>query len=250
MRQVHLVGMGVGHRDQLTVQAVTALRQAQRFFIVDKGAPARALVDVRSEILRRHVPGRHDVSTIADPDRDRSPQDYEQAVANWHRARAERYEEALAELDDDGVGAFLIWGDPGLYDSTLRILEQVRDRGRVTFDITVVPGVSAIQALTAAFAVPLNRVGAPVHITTGRRLRDEGMTADDVVVLLDGAASWQHVDPTVEILWGAYLGTDDELLVRGRVGEVGPDIVRTRADARARHGWIMDTYLLRRSPTG
>jgi precorrin-6A synthase len=29
------------------------------------------------------------------------------------------------------------------------------------------------------------------------------------------------------------------------VGEVGPRIAALRSDARARHGWIMDTYLLR-----
>lgn len=46
-------------------------------------------------------------------------------------------------------------------------------------------------------------------------------------------------------LVGAYLGTPDELLVAGTVGEVGRRIVAMRADAQARHGWIMDTYLLR-----
>jgi precorrin-6A synthase len=41
------------------------------------------------------------------------------------------------------------------------------------------------------------------------------------------------------------LGTEYELLSSGTVGEVGAQIVAARAEARARHGWIMDIYLLR-----
>ena len=51
--------------------------------------------------------------------------------------------------------------------------------------------------------------------------------------------------PDTRIWWGAYLGTEDELLVAGTVGEVGTQIVALRAQARTRRGWIMDTYLLR-----
>ena len=45
---------------------------------------------------------------------------------------------------------------------------------------------------------------------------------------------------------GAYLGGPDEILRAGRLPEVAADIDATRAAARARKGWIMDTYLLRR----
>ena len=47
----------------------------------------------------------------------------------------------------------------------------------------------------------------------------------------------------------AYLGTPDEMLIAGTVGEVGERIARERAEARTRHGWIMDTYLLRAEST-
>jgi precorrin-6A synthase len=36
-----------------------------------------------------------------------------------------------------------------------------------------------------------------------------------------------------------------ELLIAGRVGAVGEEIRRVRAEARARRGWMFDTYLLR-----
>ncbi|HEY6573397.1 MAG TPA: precorrin-6A synthase (deacetylating), partial [Mycobacterium sp.] len=51
--------------------------------------------------------------------------------------------------------------------------------------------------------------------------------------------------PATKIWWGAYLGTPNELLIAGAVGDVGEHIATARAEARERHGWIMDTYLLR-----
>ena len=150
-----------------------------------------------------------------------------------------------AELGPDGVGAFLAWGDPSLYDSTLRILDGIKaEAAELDFTYDVIPGITAVQALTARHRIPLNEVGEPVLITTGRQLRKNGL-AGSAVVMLDGDCSFQACPPDTEIWWGAYLGTGDELLVAGRVGEVGRRIVALRAEARARHGWIMDTYLLR-----
>ena len=65
------------------------------------------------------------------------------------------------------------------------------------------------------------------------------------VVMLDADCSFLDCPPSTRIWWGAYLGTPDELLVAGTVGDVGDRYRRLRAEARARHGWIMDTYLLR-----
>jgi precorrin-6A synthase len=115
---------------------------------------------------------------------------------------------------------------------------------RLDFTYDVIPGITAIQALTARHRVPLNDVGEPVLITTGRRLREEGLPGS-AVVMLDGDCAFLGCPPATQIWWGAYLGTPDELLVDGTVGEVGERIAQVRADARERHGWIMDTYLLR-----
>ena len=100
--------------------------------------------------------------------------------------------------------------------------------------------------LAAQHAVTWNRIAGAVHVTTGRRLREEGMTADDVIVMLDSQNSFLGLDPATEIYWGAYLGTPDEVLLSGTVGSVGSQIEKVRAEARAEHGWVMDTYLLRR----
>ncbi|MGV9236654.1 precorrin-6A synthase (deacetylating), partial [Streptomyces nigra] len=93
-------------------------------------------------------------------------------------------------------------------------------------------------------------VARPVQITTGRRLA-EGFPdgVDDVVVMLDAHQRFrQYADEDLDIYWGAYLGTPDEILVSGPIAEAAPRIERLRAEARERKGWIMDTYLLRRNP--
>ncbi|TGV70333.1 precorrin-6A synthase (deacetylating), partial [Mesorhizobium sp. M00.F.Ca.ET.158.01.1.1] len=101
---------------------------------------------------------------------------YRSTVDDWHEAIAVIYEGLIRdEIAGDGCGAFLIWGDPSLYDSALRILERVRLRGNVAFELEVIPGITAIQALAASHKTALNRIGDPVLITTGRRLTEEGM---------------------------------------------------------------------------
>ncbi len=64
---------------------------------------------------------------------------------------------------------------------------------------------------------------------------------------LGASAQGCRLDPAgLEIFWGAYLGMPEEILLAGPLAEIAPRIAEVRAAARARHGWIMDTYLLRR----
>jgi precorrin-6A synthase len=242
-RRIHVIGIGAGDPDYVTAQAVRALNDTQVFFAMNKGDSKDDLVALRRLVCERFIrnPGYRFVE-LPDPRRARDG-DYRQAVADWHAARARLWAGAIeSELAPGGVGAFLAWGDPALYDSTLRILQRVG--AYVDIDYDVVPGITAIQALTARHRIPLNDVGEPVLITTGRQLREQGLSGS-AVVMLDADCSFRDCPPDTRIWWGAYLGTHDELLVSGTVGEVGAKIAELRADARARHGWIMDTYLLR-----
>ena len=242
-RRIHVIGIGSGDPGYVTAQAVDALNDTQVFFAMDKGAQKDDLVSLRRHICERFIrtPGYRFVE-LPDPPRAKTG-DYRQAVADWHAARAQVWAHAIeSELAPGGVGAFLAWGDPSLYDSTLRILATVA--ARVDIDYDVIPGITAIQALTSRHRIPLNDVGEPVLVTTGRQLRATGLSGS-AVVMLDGDCSFRSCPPRTQIWWGAYLGTPDELLVSGTVGEVGARIADLRVEARARHGWIMDTYLLR-----
>jgi precorrin-6A synthase len=252
VRTILVIGIGAGNPDQLTVQAVKALNRADAFFVLDKGAAKDDLVRLRREILGRHVDGEgYRIVEARDPERDRAPSDYTAAVSDWHERRAAMFERMiLDELDEDECGAFLVWGDPSLYDSTIDVIERILAGGEVTFEYDVIPGISSVHALTARHRIALNRVGGAVQITTGRRLARDGWPegVDDLVVMLDADCSFGTLDPEgVEIYWGAYLGTPDELLASGRLADVADEIRRVRAEARERKGWIMDTYVLRRS---
>lgn len=251
MMEMKVIGVGAGDPDHVTVQAVKALNQVDVFFVLDKGEVKQELVDLRAEILRRHA-GEREYRVVfgQDPERDRSSDAYVESVDDWRRRRADVCADLIAtELKDGQVGAFLVWGDPSLYDSTLAILDDILDRGELTFEIEVIPGISSVSTLAARHRVSLNQVGRPIQVTTGRRLAKSWPDdVDDVVVMLDAQTAFtQHTDQDAEIYWGAYLGTPDELLVAGRLAEVADQIVEVRAEARSRKGWIMDTYLLRRN---
>ncbi|MDF5754206.1 precorrin-6A synthase (deacetylating) [Spongiactinospora sp. TRM90649] len=250
MKRLLIIGIGAGDPDHLTFQGAKAIASADVFFVLDKGAAKDDLVRLRRELIEAHGREPYRVVAAADPERDRTAAAYAEAVEDWRSRRAGVYEALIRdELADGQTGAFLVWGDPGVYDSTLAVVEEVLERGAVAFEYSVVPGISSVSALTAAHRTGLTRVARPLHLTTGRRLADEGPTADDMLVMLDAQCAFAGLDD-FHIHWGAYVGTPDEILISGPVAEVGERIRETRAKARAEKGWIMDTYLLRRLPPG
>jgi precorrin-6A synthase len=246
VRHICVIGIGTGNPEHVTIQAINAMNAADLIFIPTKGAKKEELAEVRREICERYVQQAAGKTVeFAVPVREAKDRSYVQSVDDWHAAIAATYLGLIDGLPESGSAAFLVWGDPSLYDSTLRILERVR--AKVEFGITVIPGITSIQALAASHRIPVNLVGKPVEITTGRRLAEEGLKAESTVVMLDGVQAFAKIDdPDAEIFWGAYLGTKDEIILAGRLGDVTDDIVRTRAEARERHGWIMDIYLLRK----
>ena len=248
MRKLSIIGIGAGNPDHITIQAIKALGSVDVIFLIGKGNDKEDLAQLRKDICARYITKPYRIVEAQDPERDRAPANYEAAVTDWHVLRAAIYERMIREeLSDGQHGAFLVWGDPSLYDSTLRIVDQVAAMKTVMFELDVIPGITSVQALAARHKIALNRIGGPIHITTGRLLA-KGMPADDVVVMLDGDCAFKNVkDAGVDIYWGAYVGTADEILISGTLRERGPEIEKIRSDARARHGWIMDTYLLRKN---
>lgn len=249
-----VIGIGSGDPDHLTREAVTALNQVDVFVVADKGAAKRDLIRLREEICRTLITHDHyRFVEVADPDREsdqeRDDANYRAGVAAWHEARAQRYAEVInAEVGGGGTIGFLVWGDPAFYDSTIRIVQSIADLG-VDLDLTVIPGISSIQLLAARHKIVLNRIGQPIHVTTGRRLLDEySATLGDVVVMLDGKLACGELVPRfggLTIYWGAQLGLPDEALISGRLSEVINEIKAKRAAVRETRGWVMDTYLLR-----
>jgi precorrin-6A synthase len=216
--------------------------------MLEKGSSKDAMVELRREICRRYATDRaYRVVEAPSPARDIRPADYSACVDDLNRAKQDRFERMIADnLGEGQVGAVLAWGDPSIYDSTIRNIEAIAARQGLAYE--VIPGISAVQVLAARHKITLNTVAQPVEITTGRRLVD-GWPAgvDSVVVMLDGVEAYRRfADQDIDIYWGAYLGTPNEILIAGPLKDVSDEIHRVRSAAREKHGWIMDTYLMRR----
>jgi precorrin-6A synthase len=248
MLTLSLIGIGCGDPDQLTRAAVQAINAADLVLIPRKGTAKSDLADLRRTICASVLTSNKTVIAQFElPVRDAAEADYRKGVDDWHEAVAATWQQAIANhLEGEGKVALLIWGDPSLYDSSLRIARRFNPLPK----IEVVPGITSIQALCAPHALPLNDIGEPFLVTTGRRLREGRwpQAVDTVVVMLDGDTAFQSLDPAgLHIYWGAYLGMPDQIILSGALAEVGPRIVAARQEARERHGWIMDSYILKRA---
>lgn len=248
MLTLSLIGIGCGDPEQITLAAIRAINAADLVLIPRKGRQKSDLAELRRMICADVLT--NEKTRIAEfdlPARDAGEADYHKGVDDWHDAVAATWSRAIERhLGGEGRVALLIWGDPSLYDSSLRIARRLNPMPA----IDVIPGITSIQALCAAHALPLNEIGEPFLVTTGRRLREGGWPsgADTVVVMLDGGTAFESLDPAgIRIWWGAYLGMPDQIIVSGALADVGPRIAAVRQEARARHGWIMDSYVLKRN---
>jgi len=247
--QLTLIGIGTGNPDHLTREAVRALNASDLILVPFKGAGKADLADVRRAILAEVLNSPVQVAEFDLPARDPATPDYLSSVNDWHEAIAVTWSRTIAAHPGVQNVALMVWGDPSLYDSSLRIAAHLSQSGMLV-QTRVVPGITSLQVLTAAHAIPLNSLGAPVIITTGRRLRDHGwpVGADSVAVMLDAGGAFNVLDPTgITIWWGAYVGLPQQTLLHGPLDVIGPTIITTRAALRATHGWIMDIYLMQRT---
>ena len=253
--KVRILGVGMGPQ-HVTPEVAAALRSADYVLAAEK-ADDDQLLALRREIVRVH-PGPNgplEVVAVPDPRRDRSAAltapEYRVAVNQWHEARAAAYADVLS--DRRGTAALLVWGDPSLYDSTIRIVGKVRDLLQlraIDLDFDVLPGISAPQLLAARHRIVLHEVGRPVHVTTGRRLQEAvGAGLDNILSMLNPPTERMDFAGLDEwtMWWGANLGAAGERLVAGRVGDVLPAVADARAHATARDGWVMDIFLVRRT---
>ncbi|AZA10988.1 precorrin-6A synthase (deacetylating) [Corynebacterium gerontici] len=245
MRTIYVIGIGAGDPELLTLKAIRALERADAVIALDKGDAKSDLLALREHIVHAHAPDLP-IVTVQDPPRDRNPEHYAAEVRRWHAERARLLADAIRKHTNDSA-AFLVWGDPSLYDSTLRIIERMQRHEGLECTVEVIPGVTAIQLLTAEHKMLLNRIGEDIHVTTARNLaKASPKDRRNCVVMLDGGAGWLD-GPThnTYMWWGAYLGTEHQVLREGFITEIGEEVAALKQQLREQHGWIMDIYLLR-----
>ena len=249
MIHLFLIGIGMGNPDHLTGNAINALQNADLIMIPDKGLEKSDLGGLRKEICDKLLYPLPQIISFDLPVRDTTEPDYITSVKVWHNRIGMVWARTINDnLPKGGNVALMIWGDPSLYDSSLRIAENLK-LCITNLEINVIPGITAIQLLTAAHKIPLNNLGEPVILSTGRQLRTKGWPkgCETLVVMLDGETSFDQLDSTnFKIWWGAFLGMQNQILIAGRLDKSCKKIKKTREIARKKHGWIMDTYLLRK----
>ena len=237
MRTIRIVGIGMGPQ-HLTGEAGEALGRSAYVIAARKSADD-SLLAVRREISALHG---LDLVEVDDPERDRDhPADYTGAVQDWHAARADAWGAEISTRRGDP--AFLVWGDPSLYDSTIRVVETVA--ASLDARIEVVAGIAAPQLLAARHRIVLHRIGQSVHVTTQRRQAEAVASGlRNLVVMLTSGVDLAGLEDW-SIWWGANLGTASERLVAGTVADVADLVAKERVAAKAEAGWVMDLYLLR-----
>ncbi|WP_249977949.1 precorrin-6A synthase (deacetylating) [Vreelandella olivaria] len=252
MITLSLIGIGTGNPGHITLAAVRALNHADLILLPRKGEAKSDLIDLRRLLCDQLLeqPASAKIVEFDLPRRDNRSH-YLSAVDDWHTKIAEVWAQLMdQQLPNGGKVGMLIWGDPSLYDSSLRIVQRLRHSGRPV-KVQVVPGITSLQVLTAEHQIPLNALAEPVQITTGRRLRERGWPSDaaTVAVMLDSGGAFTTLpSEDTYIWWGAYLGMEKQCLMKGWLGEVGAEIIEQRAALREAHGWIMDIYLLAKRP--
>ena len=249
MIELVLIGIGTGNPDHLTRQAVKSLNAADLILIPYKGTDKADLAALRREICEDVLTHPVPIEEFTLPIRNSKITDYIARVNAWHDEIADCWLQAISGHKNATRVALLVWGDPSLYDSTLRIADRVAKTRPLS--IEVIPGITSMQALTAAHHIPLNALGGPFLVTTGRQIRDHGWPegVDRLVVMLDGDCAFQTLDPEgIDIWWGGFVGMENEIIRSGPLASASQDIIDTRAHAKAKHGWIMDIYILDRAP--
>ncbi len=251
MKKIYLIGIGPGNPDYLTVKAINIMKKVDVFFLVEKRGQEEYgdLLKIRKEILKRYLDkGTYRVVTAKIPERKKSGKSYKETVKTWRQQKAEVITELIKHKMKDGEsGALLVWGDPSLYDGHLEIIQHILKKRTVNFEYEIIPGITSVQVLAEKHKIPLNRIGETIVITTGRRLKKYSPTeVINIVVLLDSYSTFKYFkDADIDIYWGGYLGTDDEILLSGKLKDIIEDLKKIRSEAKKKKGWLMDTYILR-----
>jgi len=249
MKKIYLIGIGPGNPDYLTVQAIKAIKGVDVFFFLEKRKGDEDFLKIRREILERYLDsGTYRVVSARIPKRKKGG-NYVEEVKAWREEVAEVVAGLIKnEMEEGENAALLIWGDPSLYDGHLEMLQHILKRGVIDFEYEVIPGITSVQLLAARHKIPLNRIGEPIVITTARKLKEcETDEVINTVVLLDSRATFKRFEDTdIDIYWGGYLGTEDEILLSGKLRDIIEELKKTRMEAKKKKGWLMDTYILRR----
>jgi precorrin-2 C20-methyltransferase/precorrin-3B C17-methyltransferase len=240
---VDVVGLGPAGRDWLTPQAAAVLSEAEH------------VVGYRPYVER--VP----------------PNPRQQRHASDNRVESERAEFALDLARRGSRVAVVSSGDPGVFAMASAVLEAAGEPRYAGVQVTVVPGLTAAQAVAAQAGAPLGHDYATISLSDrlkpwdviARRL-DAAAAADMVIAIYNPASHTRrqqlsdardillrHRSPDTPVVVGRAVGSDEESMQVTTLADLDLDTVDMRcllivgsSQTRLANGRV---YTPRRYPT-
>jgi len=243
VKKLYLIGIGPGDPKYLTLEAKELMERLEIFFVPEKKEGKSELTQKRLEIIK-FVKGNKPfrVVNLPFPERERGL-NYREKVKEWRSQKARILKVALEKEEKEEAG-FLIWGDPSLYDGHIDMMKEVERELEIEWE--VVPGLSSFQVLSARAKVSLTNIATPLSFHTPRTLRKLKELEYPVVVFLDNYETFQlFKEKELEICWGAYVGNEEELILKGPFKELAPIIKAQRKTLKEKKGYLMEIYFLK-----
>lgn len=242
IEKIYLIGMGPGDPKYLTLYAVETIKKLKLFLIPAKTGKKSDLTQMRKKIIS-FVKRKKDYRIIEIPFPERKKGDkYKNLVEEWREIKANILKNILQKETEKEAG-FIVWGDPSLYDGYIEIFKNLQKK--LNFEIEIIPGISAFQVLSAKHKVSLTQIAGTTIFTTPRQLRKMKNIECNTVVFLDNYKTYKiFANSDLKIYWGAYLGTEKEVLFSGRLKDIIEELIRLRDKLKKEKGWIMETYFL------
>src|SRR3569832_2461539 len=97
MRKLSIIGIGAGHPDYITVQAIKALETLDVVFLIDKGDEKDDLAKLRRELCDRYIKKPFRYVEAKDPERNHRPTTYKTTETTKHDKRAAIYEAMIRD---------------------------------------------------------------------------------------------------------------------------------------------------------
>ncbi|WP_038056610.1 precorrin-6A synthase (deacetylating) [Thermodesulfobacterium hydrogeniphilum] len=244
MRKVYLIGIGPGDPKFLTLQAIETIKNLKTFLIPAKKGNKEDLTRIRKNILKFvHPEENYELIELNFPERKKG-RNYREKIKQWRKEKARIIIEFLKSRNSLKEVGFLIIGDPCLYDGHIEIFKEVQKE--IPLEIEVIPGISAMQILSAKCKTSLNEIAGTITITTSRGLRKMKNIFNTTVVFLDNYETFKlFKNQPLEIYWGAYLGTEKEKLIAGKLKDVADTILKERKELKNKNKYIMEIYFLK-----
>ncbi len=125
------VGIGTANPRTRPCRRINALNKVDVIFIPSKGAAKAELADVRKDVCQHYITKATLSVSSTTPyrcARRRTAAMSKASMTGMHRFCRPTNGWFQDHMAEGGSAAFLVWGDPSLYDSTIRIIERVRAR--------------------------------------------------------------------------------------------------------------------------